>query len=424
MIIFFLAPILAIILIVAFIPNLTSILQPREISILIWTDSEGNLEEAIQPIISNIQKSNGVKIVVETSSYDELHDKIVNAYTNGEPYDLMAIDDAWIAEFVATNWLEPMDKHFTTEIKQNLVKSSVEGATYNNTIYGFPYFADIHTFYYNTEILKTAKIKNPPQDWNEFIQDSILIKELGLCEYPVAWSWKQGGPLSRDFFTILFSFGGKITDPGNIDNGQLYFADESGVETLNLMIDIFSKYNITDPQSLTYSEENVLNLFSAGETAFWLNCPYAPPILENNERSSVVGQWNTSLVPGLKPEMSGTIVYSMSYAISASSNEKDVVWELIKSISGPDIQLKMTENQWIPTYKSVFTDPDAVKYNSAFPTMLNQFEYATPRPNFSWWDEFSLTMETEIQKALNKEQTAEETLENCLNATNNFRTTK
>jgi multiple sugar transport system substrate-binding protein len=413
---------LLIILIVAFIQNFASIIPPRELSILIWADSDGNLEKTIQPIIFTIQSSTGLKVVVETSSYNELYDKIVNAWTIGKPYDLMAIDNSWIAEFVAAGWLAPVDKYFTTEIKENLVRAPIEGATYNGSIYGFPYFADIHTFYYNTEILKAAGIEKPPRSWDEFIQDSLLIKERGLCKYPVAWSWQKGGPLSRDFFTMLFSFGGKITEQGNFENGKLYFADEAGLRALNFMIETITKYSIADPASLTYREEDVLNLFSTGKTAFWLNCPFAPSILENKEKSKVVGQWKTSLIPGLRPEMSGSIVYSMSYAIASVSKQKDVAWELIKSISGPMIQLKMVESQWIPTYKSVFSEPEAVKLNPAVPIMLKQFEYATPKPNFTWWNEFSLVLETEIQKALNDEQTAEETLENCVNAAKNIRT--
>lgn len=420
--IIFLSSLIALILIVSFIPNFTSILQSREISILIWVDDQGLLEKSIQPIISDIEKSTGVRIVVETSPYNELYDKIVNAWATGKTWDIMAIDNSWIAEFVAAGQLAPVDKYFTTEIKENIVRASIEGATYNGSIYGFPYFADIHTFYYNTEILKAAGIEKPPQTWDEFIQYSLQIKEKELCEYPVAWSWIKGGPLSRDFFTIMFSFGGKITEQGNYENGELYFSDEAGLGALNFMIDSFTKYNISDPESLTYREEDVLNLFSAGKTAFWLNCPYAPSILENENKSKVVGQWKTSLIPGLRSDMSGTIVYSMSYAISSASKEKDVAWEFIKSITDESIQLKMVESQWIPTYKSVFDEPEAIRLNLGFPTMLKQFEYAMPKPNFIWWNQVSFLIETEIQKALNEEQTAEEALENCMNAAENIRT--
>ena len=421
LVIIFLSFLLTVILVVSFIPNFTT-LPSRELSILIWVDGEGILERNIQPIIFDIEKSTGVKIVVETASYNELYDKIVNAWVIGKTWDVMAIDNSWIAEFVASGQLAPIDKYFTNEIKKNIVGASIEGATYNGSIYGFPYFADIHTFYYNAEILKAAGIEKPPKSWDEFVQYSLQIKDKKLCEYPIAWSWIKGGPLSRDFFTIMFSFGGRITEQGNYENAELYFADEAGLEALNLMIDSFTKYKIADPESLTYREEDVLYLFSQGKTAFWLNCPYAPPILENENKSKVVGQWETSLVPGLTTDMSGSIVYSMAYAISSVTKEKDVAWEFIKSISDAPIQLEMVKSQWIPTYKSVFNEPEAVKLNSGFPTMLEQFEYAIPRPNFTWWDSLSFTIETEIQKALNGEQTAEETLANCINAAKNIRT--
>jgi multiple sugar transport system substrate-binding protein len=421
-VVIFLTAFLVLTFIAAFTPNFASILYSRELSILLWTDSYGVLEKNMKPVLFTFQRLTGVRVVAETASYNELYDKIVNAWTIGKPWDLMAIDNSWIAEFVSARWLAPVNKYFTTETKENLVRAPIEGATYNGSTYGFPYFADIHTFYYNTEILRAAGIEKPPRTWDEFVQDSLLIKEKGLCKYPVAWSWQKGGPLSRDFFTMLCSFGGKITEQGNFENGKLYFADEAGLGALNFMIDTITKYSIADPASLTYREEDVLDLFSAGKTAFWLNCPFAPPILENKEKSKVVGQWKASLTPGLRPEMSGSIVYSMSYAIASVSKLKDVAWKLITLISGPKIQLKMVESQWIPTYKSVFNETEAVRLNSALPIMLEQIEYATPKPNFAWWNEFSLMVETEIQKALNAEQTAEETLENCVYAAKNIRT--
>ena len=413
---------IVLLLIIAFGSVFTPISPSRELSILLWTDSNGVLEKNIQPILSNFQSQTGVKVVIETSSYNELHDKIQNACATGKPWDVIATDNSWIGEFASAGWIVPVDKYFTTEIKENLVKAPIEGATYNGSIYGFPYFADIHTFYYNTEILKAAGIENPPRTWDEFIQDSLLIKERGLCKYPIAWSWQKGGPLARDFFAILDSFGGKITDPGNFESGKLYFADEAGLRALNLMIETFTNYGIADPASLTYREENVLDLFAAGKTAFWLNCPNAPSVLENKEKSKVVGQWKASLLPGQTPEMSGSTVTSMSYAIASVSKQKDLAWKLITLISSPEIQLKMVESQWIPTYKSVFNEPEAVKLNPAFPVMLEQFEYATSKPNFAWWDEVSLKLETEIQKALTGEQTAEKTLENCVIMANNIRT--
>jgi multiple sugar transport system substrate-binding protein len=144
--------------------------------------------------------------------------------------------------------------------------------------------------------------------------------------------------------------------------------------------------------------------------------------LDNNETSKVVGQWKAALLPGETPGMSGSILSTMSYTISSTSKQKDLAWKLITQISSPEIQLKMVESQWIPTCKSVFNEPEAVKLNPAYPVMLQQFEYATPKPNFAWWDKFSLNLETQIQKALTGEQTAEKTLENCAIMANNIRT--
>jgi multiple sugar transport system substrate-binding protein len=335
---------------------------------------------------------------------------------------VIAMDSSWIGEFSSAGWITPEDKYFTTEIKENFVNASIEGATYNGSLYGFPYFSDIHTFYYNTQILKAAGINNPPQTWDQYIQDSLLIKEKGLCQYPIAWSWQKGGPLARDFIAILESYGGKITDQGNFADGKLYFADEAGLKALNLMIETYRNLSLADPASLTYREENVLDLFAAGKTAFWLNCPNAPSVLDNNETSKVVDQWKTALLPGETAGMSGSILSTMSYTISSSSNHKDLAWKLITQISSPEVQLKMVEAQWIPTYKSVFNEPEAVKLNPAYPVMVKQFDYAAPKPTFSWWDEFSLVMETQIQKALTGEQTAEKTLENCANIANSTRT--
>ena len=54
-----------------------------------------------------------------------------------------------------------------------------------------PWLLDGKYFYYNEELLKAAGFDAPPQTWEELTEMAAVIKEKGIVEHPIVWSWAQ-----------------------------------------------------------------------------------------------------------------------------------------------------------------------------------------------------------------------------------------
>ena len=76
------------------------------------------------------------------------------------------------------------------------------------------YYVTTPIFYlfYNKEMLQKAGIANPPKTWDELAADAKIIKDKGIVQYPIVWSWAQAEAVICDYATLLDAYGGKFLD--------------------------------------------------------------------------------------------------------------------------------------------------------------------------------------------------------------------
>lgn len=98
--------------------------------------------EATQAAIEDFNASQD-QIVVESyrlpQDANNLHDDFVNKMVAEDTsVDVMALDVTYVSEFAAAGWIEPMTDMFTQEELDALLSGTVEGATYDGTLYAAP----------------------------------------------------------------------------------------------------------------------------------------------------------------------------------------------------------------------------------------------------------------------------------------------
>jgi len=108
--------------------------------------------------------------------------------------------------------------------------------------------SEFMVFVYNKQMLSDAGIANPPATWEELVADSIILKEKGIVDYPVAMTWGAGyEQITSDYTMIAKSMGAELFD----QDGKPVFNTGAGVEALQLMNDMVNKDKIVDPAALT-----------------------------------------------------------------------------------------------------------------------------------------------------------------------------
>ncbi len=365
-----------------------------------------------------------IKVEVSYLSYDELYDKLVTSMAGSKPpYDIFLVDDIWYAQFSSAGWLLDITDRVDAETKAGIFDAAWDITTVDGKIWGMPWMLDQEMFYYNTEMLKKAGYDAPPKTWEELEEMGMKMKEMGIVEYPIIWSWAQAEASICDFVALLYGNGGVFFD----ENNEPAFNNERGVQTLTWMKDSIDE-GLSNPSSLASVEEDVRSVFSQGKAAFAVNWSYMYELAQfNKEESQITGQVGLALMPvfeqGKKEGVvSSTIDGSMGFSIATKSEHPDEAWEYLKFLTSEPIQMEFSAHL-PPAWKTAYEGDNLQKLLSEnesnkvlVPVFSEQFKYSYVRPKVTYYTDASTTLQLALQEALNGSKTPEKALNNAADA--------
>ena len=352
-------------------------------------------------------------ITVKTTyvSYDALHDKLVTSLAaGGKAFDVMPVDDIWLAEFVEAGWLYDMSAKIPREMRSGIGETWwKEVSTYKGKTWIVPWYPGIVFFYYNDRMLKEAGISDPPRTWDEFAEQCQKIKNKGIVEYPAIWPWAQRECSICAFVTLLYGFGAEFFDK----NRNPVFNSKQGVEALTWMVNSV-KEGLSNPASVVSVEEEVRHTFSQGAAAFSINWDYQYTLANDPKESKVAGQVKMALMPAQGDIVSATNQGSMGYGIAADSDHKDAALSYLFYFTSKEIQKKYA-HLIIPVWTSLYDDPELIK---EIPVLLSMFAkqmpYSHGRPDVPYYMELSKTLQVAIQEALLERKSPKRALDDAV----------
>jgi multiple sugar transport system substrate-binding protein len=392
------------------------------VTIHILTQDQAGMKPAeIDQIARDFEALNpDIKVVMEYLGYDFIHDKILTGMAATPPaYDASMVDVIWPDEYIKAGYLLDVTNRVTADMKSGIIPASWNGVTRNGKIYGMPWLMDVKYFMYNKDILSKAGIANPPATWEELVADAKIIKDKGLAEFPIIWSWNQKEGVVCDFTVLLYGNGGTFMD----SNGKPAFNNEKGVQVLTWMKQTLDD-GLSNPSSISSDEGMVRDDFIAGKSAFavnWLN-QYADS--NNPTNSLIVGQAAFASMPvfqaGATAGIKGSSVDgSSSFAIMATTPYPDQVWKFLTYLTSNEVQTKFSA-EMLPIWSADYQG-DALKTLLAatptnpvtVPAFLAQFPYANERPTVAYYNEGSAALQLAIQEALTGVKSPQQALDDA-----------
>jgi len=379
----------------------------------------GPTPEEMNEIVAKFNESNpGIKVNIDYVSYDALHDKIATSMaTNPPAYDVILVDDIWYAEFAKNGYLWDVTSKISKETKDSIFAAAWDITTVNGVTYGMPWLLDEKYFFYNEKMLADAGIAAPPKTWEELEAQSLILKEKGIVEYPIVWSWAQAETAICDFVALLYGNGGRFTD----ENGKPAFNEAAGVETLQWMVDSIDK-GIVNPASISYVEEDVRNTFSQGKAAFAINWLYMYELAAiNTDESQVVGQVKMSLIPAFEGNAapSSSINGSMGFSVVDKSPNREEAWKYVEFLTSEEIQREYSAHLppvWSGNYEGEALN-ELMALNESNPVTVpmfkEQFPYSHVRPKVPYYAEGSKALQLALQEALTKSKTPQQALDDA-----------
>jgi multiple sugar transport system substrate-binding protein len=385
--------------------------QPKAgpVTIHILTMDQAGLKPAeIDQIARDFEALNpDIKVIMEYVGYDYVHDKIVTGMAAKPPaYDAAMIDVIWPDEFIKAGYLLDVTSRVSPDMKANMFPASWNGVTRDGKIYGMPWLMDVKYFMYNKDVLQQAGITAPPKTWEELVDQAKIIKQKGLVEFPIIWSWNQKEGVVCDFTVLLFGNGGAFLDA----NGKPAFNNEKGVQLLTWMKQTLDD-GLSNPSSVSSDEGAVETDFLAGKSAFAVNWLFQYSDSNDATKSQIVGKAAFAPMPvfadGAAAGIKGSSVDgSSSFAIMATTPYPDQTWKFLTYLASNEVQIKYSA-EMLPVWQNDFQGDALANLLAAtpmnpvtVPAFLGQFPYANERPTVSYYNEASAALQLAIQEVL------------------------
>jgi multiple sugar transport system substrate-binding protein len=386
--------------------------QPKSagpVTIHVLTMDQAGLKPAeIDQIARDFEAQNpDIKVYMEYVGYDYVHDKIVTGMAAKPPaYDAAMIDVIWPDEFIKAGYLLDVTDRITPDMKSGIFPASFNGVTRNGKVYGMPWLMDVKYFMYNKDMLQQAGFTDPPKTWEELVDQAKVIKQKGIAEFPIIWSWNQKEGVVCDFTVLLFGNGGAFLDA----NGKPVFNNDKGVQVLTWMKQTIDD-GLSNPSSVSSDENAVEADFLAGKSAFAVNWLFQYSDSNDASKSQIVGKAAFAPMPvfeaGAMAGIKGSSVDgSSSFAIMATTPYPDQTWKFLNYIASNEVQIKYSA-EMLPIWQTDFQGDSLKKLEAATPTnpvtvpaFLAQFPYANERPTVPYYNEGSAALQLAIQEAL------------------------
>ncbi len=365
-------------------------------------------------------KNPDIKVAMEYVSYDNVHDKIVTGMAAKPPaYDAAMLDVIWPDEFIKAGYLLDVTSRITPEMKSGMFPASWNGVTRNGKVYGMPWLMDVKYFMYNKDMLQKAGISAPPTTWEELVDQAKTIKEKGIAEFPIIWSWNQKEGVVCDFTVLLFGNGGAFLDEG----GKPAFNNDKGVQVLTWMKQTLDD-GLSNPSSVASDENAVEADFLAGKSAFAVNWLFQYSDSNDASKSQIVGQAAFAPMPvfkaGADAGVKGSSVDgSSAFALMATSPYADQTGKFLSYLASNDVQMRYSA-EMLPVWQTDFQGDtlktlEAANANNpvTVPAFLAQFPYANERPTVPYYNEASAALQLAIQEALTGVKTPQAALDDA-----------
>ncbi len=390
---------------------------------LTMIDNPDGQTEPMIALAKQCQAKTGVKLNTEVVPEDQVNVKLETALAAKQPtYDLFALDIINLPKYAAAGWVAPLDNYLTPEMKADILPFAAQAAVYQNHWLGLPWKAEFLSFIYNKKMLQAAGYDHPPRTLDELVQMSQTLKQKGIVNYPLAFTWGAGyEQITVDWVMFTKDLGGDLFDA----NGNPVFNKGAGVDALQLMNDMLNKYKIVDPAALTIKGGGTrMNLLTGGKGAFAYL--WSAPLVTMNDpaKSKLAGQFDVALAPAGQGGPY-SVAGPMAISISAYSKNKDAAWEFTKCIAGPEGEKFMLLQEGAATgWKSVLNDPQvAVKLQKAGGDVIAQQSlFLAVRPALPYYSEWSAQVQKEVQNVLIGQKTAQKALDDLADFTRQLKT--
>ncbi|MDO5788897.1 MAG: sugar ABC transporter substrate-binding protein [Fusobacterium sp.] len=299
-----------------------------------------------QSMLAEFEKEKGIKVNIETVSWDDIRNKIaIAASGNKAAADVFEVDWSWIGEFEDAQWLEPI------ELSQEDIKDIPSISTFivNDRVLAVPYANDFRIGYYNKVIYQQAGL-DEPQTWNDVMKDMEILKEKNILKYPYTFPLNANEATTTSFIWLTYLRDGKVFNDDSTLNR------ENALTTLNFINDMLKK-GLINPANLTLNGLDTYRQILSKDAAFMVGPTSFIARSVDPDQSKAIGEIEVILPPGKDGKATQTMALTEAVGVSSLSENKEAAKEFVKWYTSKETQKAFfKEISAIPTRTSVLNE--------------------------------------------------------------------
>lgn len=296
-----------------------------------------------QSMLDEFEKNSGIKVNVETVSWDDMRNKIaIAANGNKAAADVFEVDWSWVGEFNSANWLEPI------ELSQEDIEDIPSITTFivDGKVLAVPYANDFRIAYYNKNIYGEAGLEEP-QTWNDIVTNMEILKEKNILKYPYTFPLNANEATTTSFIWLTYLRDGKVfNEDGTLNR-------ENALTTLKFIDDMLKK-ELINPANLTLNGLDSYRQILSKDAAFMVGPTSFIARATDPNQSKAIGEIEVILPPGKDGKATQTMALTEAVGVSSLSENKEAAKEFVKWYTSKETQRAFfKEISAIPTRTSV-----------------------------------------------------------------------
>lgn len=357
------------------------------------------------------EKKTGIEVELVNMSWENVADKVeAEMAANSSTFDVIELDNSWVAKFATNQWIEPLDDYITTEMKEGIMTGTMNKFIYDGHLYGIPWNNDTRFFMYNKSKLDQAGIKLPPRTWDELKEQSQIMMDKGIVKYGFADSYMHGQGVMNQLSYLVYSFGGDFVN----ESGNLTITSDPAVEeAYKFLKNGINEDKFIDPASTISDYETVAGIFLNGDTAFFPQAWAGVYKTANDpDKSKIVDQ--IAVAPfaiGVNENTQAVLTLPEAMAIPKNSKHKEAAWKYIQYMSSKEFDKRKAEKLGaLPIWKELFIDKDLLKEYPHWKEFGTQSLSAKGLQDLLWYDQFANVVSTESLKIILDQKSVEQGL--------------
>ncbi len=379
----------------------------------LWVGGQvAELGSSWDKILADFTKETDIPVDVQLFGFDTYYDRLVTSLEGGSGADVAFADlGGWVPTFASKGWLSPMDDFLDTwegtdEIWSNLWPT----VTYENSLYGVPWYTDDRLLLYNKKMFREAGLNPdaPPTTWDELLEVSKILTENGKLGYGL--SGTQTEHTSLGFIVFLYGNGGQLLSD---DYSSAAFNTQAGLETL----EFYKELAEFSPNPVSYHEDDYRNLMAQNRVAMSIGGPWSFPLIEK-ANPEIVDDYSVALHPyGKSP---ASVLGGWALIVPESSKNKENAEKLIEYITTKDTWIYFLEENGgpMPSRRDAAEESPRLQSDPKWQTVLSVYPTAVPRPPIPEYPQISLEIQKMVQSVLLDEKSPEQALQDAERAVN------